>query len=70
LLFFSLFLLWVIHLFPVPVFLFLVAYAFSDGFGIGLGLGFAGLLVRDQGFKREDVNEKFKAEHKSFIKRS
>ena len=26
--------------------------------------------VRDHGFKREDVNEQFKAEHKSFIKRS
>jgi predicted small metal-binding protein len=24
--------------------------------------------VRDHGFKREDVNEKFKEEHKSFIK--
>jgi predicted small metal-binding protein len=27
-------------------------------------------VIRDHGFKREDVNEKFKAEHKSFIKKS
>jgi predicted small metal-binding protein len=29
-----------------------------------------GHVIRDHGFKREDVNEKFKAEHKLFIKRS
>jgi predicted small metal-binding protein len=27
-------------------------------------------VVRDHGFRREDVNEKFKTEHRSFIKRS